>query len=214
MNDLVEKKAKIWNGKLRKCLNAGNYTQESFAEELNNEYGTTYSQKAVSRWINVGAKQRRRTVGFPKYETMLRIAGLLNVDIGYLTGETDNSSFTMEKACSFMGLNQTAIEAIRDVTCQEGKNDSPLRQVFSEGLNAFLSSDRTQDLFHALIDLYISSLSLYESKKRVYPPLGNEEDNELRLENIIDEQYGLSEQTKYERFIASEAFILLIDDVF
>ena len=131
MNDLFKEKAKCWRDRLKKCMDAGKYTQASFAEALNNKYGTCFGQKDVSRWINTGAKTKNGEVGFPKYETMLRVADFFHVDVGYLTGETDDDSFSLEKACSYLGLNGEAIKAIREITHPED-GDSLMRKDMRE----------------------------------------------------------------------------------
>ena len=100
MNDLLNEKAKCWKKRLKKCMDAGKYTQTSFAEALNNKYGTSYGQKDVSRWLHTGDAIKKGEVGFPKYDTMVLIADFFNVDIGYLTGETDEDTFSLDKACS------------------------------------------------------------------------------------------------------------------
>lgn len=58
----------------------------------------TVPPKDVSRWLNSGNKASAGTIGFPKYETMTMIADFFGVDVGYLTGETDETSFDLEHA--------------------------------------------------------------------------------------------------------------------
>ena len=42
------------------------------------------------------------------------LADFFGVDVGYLTGETDEHSFDMDHACAYIGLNHNAIQAIRE----------------------------------------------------------------------------------------------------
>ena len=121
MHDLSIRKAMYWKIRLKECMDAGKYTQASFAEALNNKYETSYSQKDVSRWLHTGDKIKKGDVGFPKYDTMVLIADFFNVDVGYLTGETDEDTFSLDKVCSYMGLNGEAIKVIREITEIEKK---------------------------------------------------------------------------------------------
>ena len=121
MHDLSIRKAMFWKTRLKECIDAGKYTQASFAEALNNKYGTAYGQKDVSRWLHTGDKIKKGEIGFPKYDTMVLIADFFNVDVGYLTGETDEDTFSLDKVCSYMGLNGEAIKVIREITEIEKK---------------------------------------------------------------------------------------------
>ncbi len=160
MNDLFKVKATYWKIRLKKCIDAGNYTQESFANALNNKYGTNYSQKDVSRWINTGAKNKNGVVGFPKYETIVLIADFFHLDVGYLTGETAEDSFTLEKACSYLGLNGNAIKAIRQIT-QPDNEDGYMRNDIRQAFNKFLSAEGFVNFFD-ILHVY------YQTKKISY----------------------------------------------
>ena len=44
---------------------------------------------------------------------MATIADFFGVDVGYLTGETDEKTYAMSHACAFTGLSSSSITAIR-----------------------------------------------------------------------------------------------------
>ncbi|MFF2501082.1 hypothetical protein [Peribacillus sp. NPDC058075] len=202
MDDLLKEKATYWKSRLKKCMDAGRYTQASFAEALNNKYGTSYSQKDVSRWVNTGAKIKNGEVGFPKYDTMLLIADFLRLDIGYLTGETDEDSFSLEKACSYMGLNGEAIKAIREITDPENEA-SYMRKDMRESFNKFLSAEGFPNFFDRLHDLHLTSISP-KQENRVF-------DN---LDSTIDYIRNLEYKGKIERYELNEALVLLINELY
>ncbi len=202
MYDLLRRKSKFWNFRLKKCMDSSNYTQASFAEALNREYGTDYGQKDVSRWINTGAKIKNGVVGFPKYDTMVRIADFFNVDIGYLTGETDEDSFSLEKACSYMGLNSEAIKTIRKIT-QPENTDSLFGQYKRDTFNMVISAKGFPNFFESLYDLHQTAIS----------PI---EDNHIfeDLDSAIDYMHDLEYRGKIERYELNEALVMLINEIY
>lgn len=179
MHDLLEGKAKCWNDRLKKCMDKGGYSQASLAEALNNTYGTRYGQKDVSRWLNIGAKNKRGEIGFPKYDTILLVADFFGMDVGYLTGETNEDSFSLEKACSYIGLGGEAIMAIREFTHPENKS-SHTRRDMRESFNKFFSADGFSRFFDSLYSLYLTSIS----------PQGKHEFEDI--DRAIDYMYGRS----------------------
>ena len=199
MNDLIKIKAKYLRNRLKKWIDKSGYTQASFAEALNNEYGTSYSQKDVSRWMNTGAKIKNGEVGFPKYDTMVLIANFLHVDVGYLTGETDEDSYSLEKACSYIGLNGEAIKAIREITHPE-KKANVMKKDMRDSLNKFLSSESFPNFFDKLHDLYLTSIYLKQ-----------EFDN---LDSYIDYISNIEYQGKIERYELNESLVLLINELY
>lgn len=201
-NDLLKEKAACWRIRLKKCMDAGMYTQASFAEALNKKYNKEYGQKDVSRWLNTGAKIKNGEVGFPKYDTMLRIADFFRVDVGYLTGETDEDLFSIEKACSYMGLNGEAIKAIRKITDPENM-DSFFGKYRRDTFNKVLSAEGFSKFFDSLYDLHQTSISPIE-ESRVF------ED----LDSAIDYMRDLEYKGKIERYELNEALVMLINEIY
>lgn len=203
MYDLSKEKAMCWNIRLKKYIDASNYTQVSFSQALNNKYGTCYSQKDVSRWLNIGAKIKSGKVGFPKYETMLLIADFIHVDVGYLIGETNEVSFSLEKACSYMGLNGEAINAIREITHPDNES-SYIRKDMSDSLNTFLSAEKFPIFSQCLFDLYLTSISPNRLEKRVFE----------NINSAIDYTCESEYTGKIERYELNEALVLLINEIY
>lgn len=203
MYDLSKEKAMCWNIRLKKYIDASNYTQVSFSQALNNKYGTCYSQKDVSRWLNIGAKIKSGKVGFPKYETMLLIADFIHVDVGYLIGETNEVSFSLEKACSYMGLNGEAINAIREITHPDNES-SYMRKDMSDSLNTFLSAEKFPIFSQCLFDLYLTSISPNRLEKRVFE----------NINSAIDYTRESEYTGKIERYELNEALVLLINEIY
>ena len=98
MYGISQSNMEIWRSRLQELMDAHELTQAAFVSELNKQYLSRFHQKDVSRWLNSGNKTSTGTIGFPKYETMAMIADFFGVDVGYLTGETDETSFDLEHA--------------------------------------------------------------------------------------------------------------------
>lgn len=203
MNDLVSKKVMCWTNRLKKCMNEGRYTQTSFVEALNNKYGTRYGQKDVSRWMNAGTKNKNGEVGFPKYETMIRIADFFNVDVCYLTGETDEDSFLLEEACSYMGLSGEAIKAIIEITQPENEASYMIKDM-RESFNMFLSAKRFPDFFYNLYYLYNTSISPQKIEEHVF------ENIDIAIDNQRESEFAW----KIQRYELNEALIMLINEIY
>ena len=123
---------KVWNERFKECREKAGYkSQKSFAKAFKAEYGIT-NQADISRWERIGETIERNKIvrtdqgeqkirdkvkiGFPSYENMKRVAEFLGVTVGYLTGETEFSSFDMEKACGYLGVSEAAGKTIREIT--------------------------------------------------------------------------------------------------
>lgn len=202
MYDLLIRKATYWKTRLKECMDASKYTQTSFAEALNNKYGTSYGQKDVSRWLHAGDKIKKGEVGFPKYDTMVLIADFFNVDIGYLTGETDEDTFSLDKACSYMGLNGEAIKVIREITEIE-KKTSYFGKYRRDTFNKVLAAKGFSDFFESLYDLHYMSISTNE-ENRIFE----------NLDRAINYMRDLEYQGKIVRYELNEALIMLINEIY
>jgi len=211
MNDIIKKKASVWTKRFKECMSLRGYSQVSLAEALNTRYGTKFGQKDVSRWTNIGMKNRNGEIGFPKYETMLQIADFFNVDVGYLTGETNNQTFTLEEVCLFMGLSQSAIQSLRESIFPFGKY---LDEDMASALNSFFSSGQISELCDAIRDLHGKTTLLSQLKESYIPEFKCEEAKDQWFDIYADNHLKLSEVIKIARYHAHEAFTLLINEAF
>lgn len=117
MTEHINKRIQTWNERIDGRMKELHLSQRKFAELYKNKYGTG-TQADVSRWKNIGNKDEKtgKQRGFPAYETMLNIAELLDVSVGYLTGETTFETFDIEKASKYLGLTSSSVKAIRGIT--------------------------------------------------------------------------------------------------
>lgn len=113
MGGISTRNSACWRTRLKQCMDERSLTQLDFVHALNRQYLTKFHQKDVSRWLNTGNRTSSGEIGFPKYETMATIADFFGVDVGYLTGETDEKTYAMSHACAFTGLSSSSIAAVR-----------------------------------------------------------------------------------------------------
>ncbi|MCQ9209413.1 helix-turn-helix domain-containing protein [Granulicatella seriolae] len=210
MYNIIEQKQRCWNERLKKCIQDAGYTQKSFAHNLNERYGTQFTQKTISRWVNLG-DARNGIKGFPEFDNMVYIADYLKVDIGYLTGEIDNETFTLEQVCSVIGLNQNAIEALVSIMHPFGKYED---DDMMTALNIFFTSTYFHELCEAISYLNISLTKFIKSKQVTIPKFKCEDEKEQWINNISDQQMELSGVVKIARYYVQEAFTLLLNDAF
>lgn len=202
MYDINERK-KIWNKRLKKCIKDSGYTQESLACAINKKYEKDYTQNTISRWQHLG-DAKNGVKGFPDFENMLILANFFAVDVGYLTGETDNETFEIEKASAYLGLNPTAIKNIRNLTAPESRANFYMSLDMREALNEFLSAIEFKKFFSCLHSLYVSS----QAANRLQEP--EFENYELARDFIND----LNESVRFQRFELNEAFVLLMNAIY
>ncbi len=160
MNDVFKKKAEIWNERLRNCIKNKYSTQTAFANELNNLRGDTeneITQKTISRWVSVGSidSKSKKTIGFPKYENMILIANALDVCVGYLTGETDMTTFDEEQVCDYLHLNSHSIQSILRITGTH-------RRSLSWGYES------TAQEYRSIVDNLLATASIFDLVKDIH----------------------------------------------
>lgn len=139
LKHITQTKEQIWNARLEERMNMLGLSQRKFSSLYKEKFGTG-SQADVSKWMHVGevggkTKRKRR---FPTFETMRNIADILGVSIGYLIGETDYESFEMERASKCVGLSESALIGIRNIT--SGKVIPPFYKYGDPQRNAALES--------------------------------------------------------------------------
>ncbi len=160
MNDAI-KKAKIFRNRLKKCMDAENYTQQDLAQKLNDTYGTKYTHNDVGRWLKTGKdgqkitmKNKTGTVQFPKFETVILLAEFFDVDIAYLIGETDYKKVSEEQICEYMGLSPKSVYSIRTLAWADTKELPRWNPYVRIALNKLFESDEFKELIIRLNDLY------------------------------------------------------------
>lgn len=215
-----------WNNRLQEYLDKHDYSQAFFANKLNEfcNYQTNFTQATVNNWLNVGIDRSGRKIGMPKYENMVLIAECLNVNVGYLTGETDMETFTNEKICEHIHLNENSVKTIIKITgsersCLEWGHQS---EKYQRILNNLLASRYFLDFINELSHLY----DIYNSRDKINEPLNkikkefenesfdyalkiineNNYDEDIpektceivrSIEKAIDDEYTLEQNYKY-----------------
>lgn len=201
MDDISEERAACWRQRLRQCMSDRGLTQLGLVSALNKQYLTKFHQKDVSRWLNTGSKTATGTIGFPKYETMLIIADFFNVDVGYLTGETSESTFDLTKACAYTRLAPTSVLAIREwINAPGGSPDDALHDYRAATLNGMLSSNQFSELAAKMLTVYEMSEIWRTNPERFSGLMGSlaassELPDDLTFQLIISAFYGMASET-------------------
>ncbi|KFI56842.1 helix-turn-helix domain-containing protein [Bifidobacterium cuniculi] len=128
MVDINECK-RIWDERLMQCYKNRDYTQRTLAEALTARHPERpVTQAMISHWCHLSDTGR----DFPKYQTMLEIAEVLETSVAYLTGEIDANNMKEEEVCDYTGLLPQAVRSLRLATQRE---DDPCVNL-NEGINS------------------------------------------------------------------------------
>lgn len=142
-----------WNKRLKKQMESAGYTQTGLARALKQKYNDSSTQTTIFRWLNAGNKLKG-TGGFPKYESMIKIADLFGVDVGFLTGETDAKTFSEYMTAEYLGLSIEAVSAIRELT--KPSRGISYNEIFSyeyaDMINRVMTSKAITDVLIAISD--------------------------------------------------------------
>lgn len=217
MSGISTRNSACWRTRLKQCMDERGLTQLDFVRALNRQYLTKFHQKDVSRWLNTGNRTSSSEIGFPKYETMATIADFFGVDVGYLTGETDEKTYAMSHACAFTGLSSRSITAIqswiRTSPAPQNTNhahaDDPMHEYRAATINRLLSSPKFPELATKLLTLQEMSAIWNNNPQNfegILGSLANDNDlpDDLALQLLLGAFYG----------IAKESFSSLLHDAY
>lgn len=176
-------------------------TQEAFADAMVQE-GFTTNPSTVGRWEKIGDNYGKERPSFPNFPTIQAIAKLLNVQIGYLIGESDAVDFDTQKASSYLGLSIEATESLKELASKPGANSSRFDEKYdvpntsySDTLNRVLTSES----FHR----YIAHLNELDCKindfERTHTLEARKEKEEFE-ENLHCKREHISPETNPELF--------------
>lgn len=121
-NKVVEPKLEAWRNNLLGLMKKQGLTQNDLKDLINDRfYGESekprFTQKNVSTWVNAGLPDRKGHVRpFPKFEIMLQIAAVLEVDLGYLIGDIECKTYKAQDAHEYTGIEESALEEVRKIT--------------------------------------------------------------------------------------------------
>ena len=203
MDTINEASAQAWRTRLRACMDERGLTQLGLVSALNRQYLTKYHQKDVSRWLNTGNRTTSGVIGFPKYETMSILADFFGVDVGYLTGETDERSFDMQHACDYLSLDGSAISALRKWV-REGAgsttDDNSMHSYRADTLNELFSSPEFGSMAAKLLTLHEMSTIWRTNPERfssLMASLASDSDlpDDLTFQLILGAFYGMASES-------------------
>lgn len=199
-SDVVDMVGSTWNKRLSRLIEANYKSRKEFVVAYKERYGTGNAADA-SRWVNVGSKAAKdEVIGFPSYDTMRRIADFFGVTVGYLTGETDYNTFEMERACEYLGIDQSAGEAILRITKLIGATrfEKYEKVNYGKALSQFLAAENLEE--------FIGGICQYaEAAYQQAHPIDHM--NSTRISNIKPEVLDLAIEYKnicYEEAIEQQ----------
>lgn len=177
MNDI---KKEYWNERIKQCMRDGNYkNQTKLAEAINEKYGTNFTQKRISQWMNLGEKNNALK-GFPEFENMIILADFFNVSVSFLIGETDYKKIEHEKISEELGLSEPAIVSIKNMTTYDS-NSSFLKQDKAKSFTNVLNNLFVTETFRELIDNLNELSHQFDSDEKVKKEL-------MKLCNIVGKE--------------------------
>ena len=242
-NKVVEPRLKAWRDNLLGLMKERGLKQNDLAKLINDRfYGGSesgqFTQKNVSAWVNAGLPDRKGHVRpFPKFEIMLQIAAVLEVDLGYLVGDIECKTYKAQDAHEYTGIEESALEEVRKITRFErkyhlgesrGSNSAIMSEILkspilSELLDEMgrlvLLNDKRDSIKETVVSEYGEELvnrALRYCDDFVAPRLDAPEE-ELREAEAINEAVfetaGVSSEER-PRFMAAAAISKAIDDCY
>lgn len=234
--DIEAQIIETWNTRLQGCVKRTSQKQVLDGIKKMCDSSKSISQATLSRWMHVGEPQKGYPKGLPDYINMRLLADYFGVSVGYLTGETDNSSFLMQDACEYTGLEEATLRTIRDsLNIQDSVGSYPYRHA----VDRLFASPELLTFLSAFLELEDAVQSLQEPFKQLKNELGSARfekaleayagpndyltdesmPHQLRsdcsaIDVAIDTQHDLSYEVKVARYELNEAFENLIESIF
>ena len=199
---LSDKEMKEAWGKRFKAERKKSYPrQEDFADAMQKE-GHATTKTTVGRWEKIGGKYGKETPGFPSFPTMQSISRLLDVQIGYLIGESKGRTFNEQEVSEYLGISVEAVNALRELAARPDANDSPFSEKYGLPTTSYadtLEKILTSRSFRCLVD-HLNELDcgMSDFVERNAPKSRNVNANLLESEHC--REYGLNPESNPERF--------------
>ena len=199
---LSDKEMKEAWGKRFKAERKKSYPrQEDFADAMQKE-GHATTKTTVGRWEKIGGKYGKETPGFPSFPTMQSISRLLDVQIGYLIGESKGRTFNEQEVSEYLGISVEAVNALRELAARPDANDSPFSEKYGLPTTSYadtLEKILTSRSFRYLVD-HLNELDcgMSDFVERNAPKSRNVNANLLESEHC--REYGLNPESNPERF--------------
>lgn len=206
IDDIILKSREKWNKRLKEQMEEKQYTQTSFAKELNDNFRNNanekeFTQTTVHGWLNVGTMRgtNKTQIGFPKFENMLLIANLLEVNLGYLIGETDAETFTLEDASDYLHLEPKAITNLKRLIEKNRFDPNAYSSVFNK-----LFCTEYFEMFERFVESLKELDDIYMNYCNIIPNLY--ELNESDLEKAYSDYLRQNLSDKYGEAILNQAW--------
>lgn len=176
-------------------------TQEDFAKAMKKR-GHETTKSTVGRWENIGGTYGKEAPGFPSFPAMQTISELLDVQIGYLIGETDGKTFDSQRVSDYLGISVDAVETLHELAAKPGANSSPLSERYGESTTPYkdtLNKILTSRSFCRLVD-HLNELdcAMSDFNERNAPEFRINSANLLEKEHCLNR--NLNPQSNPERF--------------
>lgn len=217
MNDLIKQKEQIWNARLKKCIDNAGYSQQAFATAFNKKYGTSCTQKSISRWINVGQKQSdNKKIGFPSYENMVKIADFFEKSVSYFTGETDYDSIHLEEICDYLNITESTVKELRAIANPNILHSKAWRIGINTKnvLEQFITSNDFIEFLSYLCDLHENYIGPDKNKFLINELNKKYDKNTLDIAlQLYDDRYNLPKDTDSKIISVIDDIDDLIDDM-
>lgn len=241
--DIDEHIIETWNKRLADKIDSSPLTQSQLSKDINAKYETSFTQTMLSRWTHVGEPGKGYPKRLPDYQNMHILADYFNVNVGFLTGETDCSTFQMQDACTYLGLDEDAIESLRQNTGQTDGNNFSAKYFPTETQNALNRllhsqglSELLEEMAHIEIETKDKGLKHLESKigstrfakaaDMHASPIDYEHDpnapfvdeqtkaDYCAFSQAIDEDYISTESMRLHRYALHEVFTRILDEIY
>lgn len=175
--------------------------QEDFANAMQKE-GHATTKTTVGRWEKIGDNYGKEKPGFPSFPTMQSISKLLQVQIGYLIGESEGRTFDEQEVSEYLGISVEAVNALRELAARPGANNSRFKEKYGLPTTSYadtLEKVLTSSSFRCLIGhLNEVDCGISDFAERNAPKSRNDNANLLESEHC--REYRLSPESNPERF--------------
>lgn len=243
-NKVVEPRLEAWRNNLLGLMKKQGLTQNGLAELIGNRFyggseNSPFSQKNVSTWVNAGLPDRKGHVRpFPKFEIMLQIAAVLEVDLGYLIGDIECKTYKAQDAHEYTGIEESALEEVRKITHFErryhlgesrGSNSAMISEILKSPILPELLdemaclvrlNDRRDDITEAVVAEYGEELvnRAFRYRDDFVAPGPDAPEEELHeaeaINEAVFESAGVSPEERPRFMEAVKAISKAIDDCY
>ena len=165
----ISRIAQQWNTNLRKARQKIGFTQMDLAQAMRDEYGLrSCSQKNISEWENVG---KGGEYHFPSYPQMVALAGCLDVDVAYLTGDLETEHWDDLKIAERLGTDPVLADLIMALqyTKNETIDDDGKKIIVNNGMEA-MALFILESSLSGVITEFRDYVSTYMSARRMDSP--------------------------------------------